>query len=835
MSTTQQPSSERTSSTDEFPPNPVAEAFRRWGYLMASIDPFDRIKPYEHPDITDAMASGDANDVARYREVYCSSLGVEFMHLVDRDQQRWIRDAMEAGMPEVDRDYVLSRLMDSELFERFMHSRYVGSKRFSSDGVAGIVPLMDSILETAASRGAEFLYLAMSHRGRLNVMKNIVNIPGASVFTDMEDVDPRSVLGAGDVKYHFGAMGSYTTHSGGKVEVHLSTNPSHLEAVNPVVMGRTRARQERRGDGGREAMLPVTLHGDAAFAGQGIVSETLNFADVDDYTVGGTIQVIVNNLIGFTAEPQCLHSTRYASDAARRLSVPIIHVNGEDPDAVWWAGQIAADFRYEFGTDVVVDLIGYRRYGHSEIEDPTTTQPQLYGDIKAHPMLWEIYGEKIGKTEAELETLKKDKMDDLSEQQQQGRSSSTRPTYWKLPDFWGNYYGGLYEESFEVPTAIEPDRVSELTELVTQWPDNFAIHPKIKRLMEQRREMGDGDRPVDWGMAESLALASLLDEGMKIRLTGQDVRRGTFNHRHASLVDIKNGSRFEPLSHLHEDQGEFTVTDSPLSEAGALGFEYGFSREYPDGLVIWEAQFGDFANGAQIIIDQYVSAAEDKWKLLSGLVMLLPHGYEGQGPEHSSARIERFLQLAAQDNIQVFQLSTSGQYFHALRRHALRKWRKPAVFFMPKSMLRAEPACSSAEWLSEGEFQVVVPDLEITDPAAVSKIIVCSGKIVHELRSERRKREAWDRAIITIEQLYPFPEKQLAAIFKSMPDARKIIWLQEEPANMGPLTFVKPRLRPIAGDRHITTIKRYESASPATGSAKAHVLEQQALINLAFV
>jgi 2-oxoglutarate dehydrogenase E1 component len=811
--------------------DPLADAFRRWGYLAASLDPLERIVPYVHPDLEAAMAGAKKDDVEHWQSIYTGCLGVEFMHMVEPDRVDWVREMVERGMPETDERWILARLMESELFERFLHARYVGSKRFSIDGVAGLIILLDSILDFGAESGAEFLYLGMSHRGRINIMKNIVNIPSENIFASMEDVDPRSVLGAGDVKYHMGATGRYRTHGGKSVEVHLSTNPSHLESVDAVVMGRTRARQDRWGEDGTVKYLPVTCHGDAAFAGQGITSETLNFADLPDYTVGGTVQVIVNNLVGFTAQPRSLHSTRFASDAAKRLSIPIIHVNGEAPRAIWWAGKIATEFRHKFHTDVVVDIIGYRRYGHSEVEDPTLTQPLLYEKIKDRKMLWEIFAERIGESKEIVEQMRQEVMSRLSEHQEIGRAKEKRPTFWELPDFWGKYYGGLYDRKFDLETGVDLARLKEIGERITTVPEDFHLHPKIRKLLQQRSDMVAGKRKVDWGMAEALAFGSVLWDGVQVRLTGQDSRRGTFNHRHAVLIDVETSGEYVPLRHLHAGQGRFTVVDSPLSEAAALGFEYGYSRECPDGLVIWEAQFGDFANGAQIIVDQFLSAAEDKWKLLSGIVLLLPHGYEGQGPEHSSARIERFLELAAEDNMQICQPSTSAQYYRLLRQQSLLHWTKPLVLFMPKSMLRAEPACSPVSDFTKGRFQPVIPDDETTNANA---ILLCSGKIAHELRAERKRRNVSDRAIVTIEQFYPFRDDLLADAIDRYGRDSKILWVQEEPSNMGALEFLRPKLKTVVGNRYVTSVKRYESSGPATGSAKAHKLEQQTLMNLAF-
>jgi 2-oxoglutarate dehydrogenase E1 component len=815
----------------ELAPDPVADAYRRWGYLQANLDPLARIAPYEHPDITDARALGSRDDQHKWQSIYCGSVGFEFMHMVQRERVEWMREMIEAGPTPVDSRWVLQRLMEVELFERFLHLKYVGSKRFSIEGVAALIPLLDSVLDAGGAHGADHLYIAMSHRGRLNVMKEIVNLPIEDVFAGIEDVDARSVLGAGDVKYHIGATGRYTTRSGQDIEVHLTSNPSHLEAVDSVVMGRARARQERWGAEGITRILPVTLHGDAAFAGQGITSETLNMADLAGYTVAGTIHIIVNNLIGFTAEPASLQSTRFSSDAAKRLNIPILHVNAEDPEAVWWAGRIAAEFRYRFRDDVLIDLIGFRRYGHSEVEDPTVTQPLLYDKIAKHPQAWEVFAQSLALDANTVEEMKQKATAGLSESHEKGRAYQKRPVFWKLPKFWGKYQGGDYDPAYEVPTSLDMDRLRAIAGRLTHVPDGFNIHPKIAKLLQQRAEMAAGTRRVDWGMAEALALGSLVTDNMPVRLTGQDSRRGTFNHRHAALIDTKTGGDYVPLAHIAENQAPFVAIDSPLTEAAALGFEYGYSREFPDALVLWEAQFGDFANGAQIIIDQFVCAGEDKWNLLTGMVMLLPHGSEGQGPEHSSARPERFLQLAAQDNIQVAQPSTAGNYFHLLRRQALRTWRKPLIVMTPKSILRAEPACSPVEELANGSFRSVIADDEAQN---VRGIILCTGKIAHELRAERAARGAMDRAIVTIEQLYPFPADALREALSRYPSDAKITWVQEEPANMGALSFVRHRIKEASGGRYVTSVKRFESASPATGSAKAHALEQKALIKLAF-
>lgn len=812
--------------------DPLASAFRRWGYLAADLDALGRLEPYEHADITDAVRGARKSDVDRWRRIYCGPVGVEFMHLIDRDRAIWIAERMEAQATLDNQELILWRLATAELFERFLHARYVGSKRYSLEGVAGIIPLMDSILETFAELDGEYVVVAMSHRGRLNVLANVVGISGDELFAGLEDMDPKSVLGSGDVKYHLGATGVYKTRFNKSIRVHLVSNPSHLEAVDPVVMGRVRAKQDRMSGKGVEKILSLTLHGDAAFAGQGITAETLNLADLDGYSVGGTIHVIVNNLIGFTADYPLLHSSRFSSDLGKRLSIPIIHVNGEDPEALIHAGRMAMEYRKEFRQDVVVDVIGYRRYGHSEVEDPSTTQPLLYERIKDRPMLWELYAEGLNKGTEPLEQMREEIWTRLADEQDAGRKRSDRPLMRTLPPYWDPYIGEYYDPSFEVETGLSHERLREIGKRLTSVPDDLHVHPKIQRLFEQRRKMVDGKHPVDWGMAEGLAFGSVLWDGMPVRLAGEDSRRGTFNQRQAVVVDTKTGREYVPMTHLRTGQGNFTVIDTPLSEAAALGFEYGYSRDYPDALVCWEAQFGDFANGAQTIIDQFIAAGEDKWRLLSGLVLLLPHGFEGQGPEHSSARLERFLQLAAEDNIQVAQPSRSCHYFHLLRRQALTRWRKPLILFTPKSLLRAPRASSAIEsFTTDGCF---APVSSAGAAGNAERVLICSGKIAHELEAELERRGDSKTTIITLVQLYPFPQKAVEQEIQKHPSARKVVWVQEEPANMGALAYVRPRLQRLVGNRHVTTVKRSESASPATGSAKAHALEQAALIRLAF-
>jgi 2-oxoglutarate dehydrogenase E1 component len=764
----------------------IWDAFRRWGYLQANLDPLGDMAPVAMPELE---ASGPDADAAR--QFYCGTIGVEFMHIPEREKRQWIQQRMEAEVetPEADRERILDWLVRAEIFEQVLQTRYLGTKRYSLEVVG---------------RGA------------------------AEVFARFEDVDPRSVLGGGDVKYHMGATGSFETAGSKKVGIHLVSNPSHLDAVDPVAIGRTRAKQERRGDAGLQQVVPVVMHGDAAFAGQGIWAETLNMAGVEGFTVGGSVHIIVNNLIGFTTIPRDSHSSRFSSDLAKRLPIPVFHVNAEDPEAVARVGRMAIEYRYAFGTPVVVDLIGYRRHGHSEVDDPTITQPLRYRKIEAHPPLWQIYAEKIGvdaqpivdRVRAELDVAQKSALE-----------LEKNPPMRKLPPYWDPYRGGRYDASLEVNTGVAQEELAVVGEALTRYPDGFHIHPKVKKLLEQRQEMAQGKRPIDYGMAEALAFGTLLKQRVPVRLSGQDSRRGTFNQRHAALIDIETEEEYVPLQHVGHGEAWFEAINSTLSEASVLGFEYGFSRDFPEALVLWEAQFGDFANGAQIVIDQFISAGEDKWNLLSGVVLLLPHGYEGQGPEHSSARMERFLQLAARDNIQICQPSTAAQYFHLLRRQALRAWRKPLVVFTPKSMLRNPVASSSLADLTAPRFQNVIPD---AGDGSARRVLLCTGKIGHELVAERKRRKDTSTAIIFLEQLYPFPEADLSAEMDRHANARDFVWVQEEPANMGALAFLLPRLERLARGRGVLSIKRSASASPATGSHKAHEMEQRTLLTLAF-
>jgi 2-oxoglutarate dehydrogenase E1 component len=820
------------------------DLFRRWGYLQASLDPLGQILPPQPFPVSDAPDENSA-DTKEARRIYSSSIGAEFMHIPSAEKRAWIQQRLESAdtTPTIAPARILTDLLRADLFEQVIQQRYLGTKRFSLEGLTVLIPFLDQLFTTAAELGVNRSIFTMSHRGRLNVMVNTIGRASRDIFTRFEDVDPRSTLGGGDVKYHIGATGDFLTATGKTVHLHLASNPSHLEAANPVIMGRTRSYQERLAKNrstaeylqARRQVLPMIIHGDAAFAGQGITAEALNLATLHGYNIGGTIQVIVNNLLGFTALPGESNSSSFSSDLAKRLPIPIFHVNAEDPQAVVRIAALAAEYRDTFQSDVVVDLIGYRRHGHSEVDDPTVTQPLRYAKIKDHPPLSQLYAKQIG---VDLTAELADSQAKFLEEQKAATRANRKTRLFDIRDYWAPYYGGALRSDDTPRTGLDTAEITSLTKALTTTPEGFHIHPKVAKLLEQRVEMGTGKKPLDYGMAELLAYASLLKSGTPVRLTGQDSQRGTFNQRHSVFIDIETETRFSPLASIAPQQGRWSVYNSMLSEAACLGFEYGFSRDYPEALVLWEAQFGDFANGAQIIIDQFLSAGEAKWGLLSGLVMLLPHGYEGQGPEHSSARIERYLQLAAQDNIQIAQPSTAAQYFHLLRRQALRKWRKPLIVFTPKSMLRHPDAMSPASDLTLDAFQNVLPDNEVTNP---HRLLVCTGKIGHNLRVERDKRklskdhDPQDQsvAIIFLEQLYPFPEAELQAALDQHPSATEIVWVQEEPANMGALSYVQPHLKRLAGDRATLSVKRTAAASPATGSAKAHALEEKTLIDLA--
>jgi 2-oxoglutarate dehydrogenase E1 component len=843
----------------------LVNAFRSRGHLESDLDPLGLTKLEPHPeldprtygfteaDLDRTVPPGFFNGAGeltlrellrRCRTTYCRTIGVEFMHLSPPQRKQWLFERMESSLnyASLDRDTklaILDRLARAEFLERFVHNKYIGTKRFSLEGGETLVPLLDLAFEHAGRLGMVEVVMGMAHRGRLNVLAHTLGKRPREIFAEFEDIDPHSTLGSGDVKYHLGYSSDHTTRAGHKLHLSLTFNPSHLEAVDPIVTGRVRAKQRRIRDFDHEKVLGILIHGDAAFAGQGLVGETLNLSEIRGYRTGGTLHIIVNNQIGFTASPLESRSTPYATDVAKMLQCPIFHVNGEDPEAVAHVVKLAMEYRHSFRCDVVIDMYCYRKYGHNESDEPAFTQPLMYQRIEQKEPLPKMYAERLiaegVTTRADVDAMLQKIHDELEVELASAKKATSRPQIFHGQGVWAGYRGGPDASVPEVDTGIGRETLEKLGEMVTRLPEGFTPHPKIARLFETRRKMSKGEVPVDWGMGEILAFGSILLEGTLVRLSGQDSCRGTFSQRHAVVVDIKTGDEYMPLSHMTPDQAECRLFDSPLSEAAVLGFEYGYSLDWPDGLVAWEAQFGDFVNGAQVIIDQFLASAEDKWKRLSGLTLLLPHGYEGQGPEHSSARFERFLQLAAEDNIQVCNPTTPAQYYHLLRRQVVRKWRKPLIVLTPKSLLRLPAATSPIEELATGRFQRILGDEAGLNPAEVKRIFLCSGKVYYDLAEERKKRNDRSVAILRLEMLYPWSEQIVSAALEPyMATAREVVWVQEEPANMGAFTFVDPRIRRLIGKCEFRAVMRVESASPATGSSKAHAIEQRALLDEAF-
>jgi 2-oxoglutarate dehydrogenase E1 component len=776
--------------------------------------------------------------IAHLTETYCRSIGVEYTHIEEPAMRQWLQDQMEysANHAKLDRDdlvRVLTKLTDAEIFEQFIHRNYVGAKRFSLEGAESMIALLDLLIEEAGSHGAQEVVLGMAHRGRLNVLVNIMGKNVREIFAAFDDKQPERFLGAGDVKYHLGYSSDRITASGNTVHLSLAFNPSHLEWVNPVVEGRVRAKQDRAK---RNGVVPLLIHGDAAFMGQGVVPETLNLAGLEGYTTGGTIHVVVNNQIGFTTNPEDSRSTRYCTDITRMMKVPVFHVNGEDPEAVIQVTRLATEYRQRFGKDVVIDMYCYRKYGHNEGDEPTFTQPIMYALIKKKPSVRQTYVERL----VDAGQITRVRADEIEQERkavlEQAYTEAKQGDFLRKPSamggVWTPYFGGPDRLVPDTPTAVPKERLMQLLADLTTIPPDFHANPKALKVIEQRRERAVSHGTLIWETAEHLAFATLLAEGKPVRLSGQDARRGTFSHRHAVLFDTETGERYTPLSNL-AGAAQFEVWDSPLSEAGVLGFEYGYSLDRPEGLVIWEAQFGDFANSAQVIIDQFIVSAEDKWLRLSGLVLLLPHGYEGQGPEHSSARMERFLQMSAEDNIQVCNLSTPANLFHALRRQVIRPWRKPLVIFTPKSLLRHPEAHSTFDELATGSFRRVITDPSV-DPQAVTKVLLCTGKVYYDLEAARKKQGRTDVAILRLEQIYPLSDAIIQAL-APFRDGTPLVWVQEEPRNSGPWYFLNSNLRNHIGERlPLGVVSRAASASPATGSKASHELEQKLVIEQAF-
>jgi 2-oxoglutarate dehydrogenase E1 component len=686
----------------------------------------------------------------------------------------------------------------------------------------------------------EEIVIGMAHRGRLNILANILGKKHGEIFAEFEDKNAQELLGRGDVKYHLGYSSDREVRGGHKVHLSLAFNPSHLEWVNTVVEGRVRAKQDREGrDPERKKVTPVLIHGDAAFAGQGLVAECLNLANLEGYRTGGTIHIVINNQVGFTTNPDDGRSTPYSTDVVRMLRVPVFHVNSDDPEAVIWTVQLAVEYRQRFQQDVVIDLVCYRKYGHNEGDEPSFTQPKMYEVIHAKPPPRAIYASALVERgelqQNEADALVAQTSQRLEEELEITRKTGAKRNLSAMAGLWSRYRGGPESQTPDVPTAVPLEKLRELVRAIGTTPASFTPHEKIAKLLADRRKLAEPGNellPFDWGMGEHLAYASLLDEGAPIRFSGQDSRRGTFSHRHAVLVDVKDGKRYTPLNGIRQGQAKLDIYDSPLSEAGVVGFDYGFSLDAPDWLVVWEAQFGDFVNAAQVVIDQFISSAEDKWMRLSGIVMLLPHGFEGAGPEHSSARLERFLSLCAEDNMQVCNLTTPGQFFHAIRRQVKKPWRKPLIIMTPKSLLRAKAAVSTLRDLSDGTFQRVIPDAQVAAKKA-RKVLLCTGKVYFDLLAAKEQKKAHDVGLVRVEQLYPLPEAELLSALAPYKDGTEVVWVQEEPFNMGAWYFLQARWPKALQRLKLSVVCRPESASPATGSEASHKYEQQLLMDQA--
>ncbi|HEX9995981.1 MAG TPA: 2-oxoglutarate dehydrogenase E1 component [Abditibacterium sp.] len=839
--------------------------YRVRGHLLADLDPLGftpvpdipELQPefygFTEQDMERTFACDKSIDpsgmlplrelIARLKNTYSRTIGVQFTHIDDIDARNWLQQRMESTQNRLELSRkeqirILTRLTDAVAFEEFIRRKFTGAKSFSLEGAESLLPLLDLAIEEAGEQGVQEIVMGMAHRGRLNVLANIIGKSAREIFREFEDKDPDLHVGGGDVKYHLGYVNDWQTSSGRKVHLALCFNPSHLEFVNTVAMGRLRAKQDRIEDNLRERGFCILIHGDAAFAGEGVVQETLNLSQLPGYTVGGTLHVIINNQIGFTTGPSEARSSHYCTDVAKMLQIPIFHVNGEDPEAVAATVKMAMDFRREFARDAVIDMYGYRKLGHNEGDEPAFTQPLIYAAIAKRKPVREAYLDRLlklgGVTREEADAIAERRRQQLETELSEAHSEDyVAPN--RVRRTHGGYIGGLESEAPDIATGVPKERLSMLLEQLVKVPDDFHPHPKITRILKARSQMAKGEAPLDWAAGEALAFATLATEGVPIRLTGQDSERGTFSHRHAVLHDVENDAEYTPLLGLSREQARIEIHNSPLSEIGVLGFEYGYSLDFLGGLCIWEAQFGDFWNTAQVIVDQFIVSAEDKWQHLSGLVMLLPHGYEGAGPEHSSARPERFLLMGAEDNIQVCYPTTPAQMFHLMRRQVLRKWRKPLVVMSPKSLLRHLECISSLEDFEIGTFQRVLPDTGGRVGPDVKKVLLCTGKIYYELDKEREARQANDVAILRVEQLYPLAQAELEKALESYAPGTKVVWVQEEPENMGAWRHFEYAYRAFLNNKfEFSGSMRPRSASPATGSASSHKKEQQELIDAAF-
>ena len=857
----------RAATTDSIRAIMLIRAFRINGHLLAKLDPLNLQEGDVHPELNPktygfkdddwdrpifidnvlGMESATLRQIMEIvKETYCGSIGIEFMHVQDPAQKAWIQERIESIRNTTEftkrgKKAIYERLVGAETFEQFLHKKYAGTKRFGLDGSESVVPAIEQILKRGSQLGMKEVVIAMAHRGRLNLLYNILNKPFRAIISEFlgNQANPEEAGGSGDVKYHMGASAD-REFDGNNVHLSLQPNPSHLEVVAPVVIGRVRAKQNQHNDtNDRLSVLGIVLHGDAAFAGQGVVAETFDFSGLRGYRTGGTIHIVVNNQIGFTTSPNYSRSSPYCTDVAKMVMAPIMHINGDDPEAVIHASRIATEFRQKFACDVVLDIISYRRYGHNEGDEPAFTQPIMYKKIGSHDSISTIYGKKLVNEGILTDQEAKDEVDNhnkfLEKEFQAGANYKPNKADW-LEGQWANLRAA-HGDDRRGETSVSTDDLKLIGNAITTIPENIQVNKKLARIVEARKKAIDTGEGIDWSTAEHLAFGSLLLEGHPVRLSGQDSCRGTFSQRHAVFVDQVKEERYTPLNNIKENQENFEVIDSPLSEASVLGFEYGYSLTEPTALVMWEAQFGDFANGAQVIVDQFISSGEAKWLRMSGLVMLLPHGYEGQGPEHSSARLERYLQLCGEDNMQVLNCSTPANYFHALRRQLKRDFRKPLIIMTPKSLLRNKMCVSKLSDMAEQTaFRRVIkdPDLNLKDKN-IKKVIICSGKVFYNLYEEREKRKLENVKILRLEQIYPFPHRTLKEELSKTPDA-EVVWCQEEPKNMGSWFFVDRKIEDVlmsykAKFLRPTYAGREEAASPATGSLSRHNKEQADLVN----
>ena len=836
------------------------------GHLHCDLDPLGLERPVPHTELDPASYGFTENDrdrpihihnlgyeqanlrqiVDALRKTYCGTVGVEYMHITSTEEKAWIQDRIEGDRNQTDftrrgKATILERLCEAEAFERFLHLRHPGTKRFGLDGSEAVIPALEQILKRGSQIGVEEVVIGMPHRGRLNVLAHVMSKPYAAIFAEFQGMSykPDEVGGSGDVKYHLGASAD-RDFDGVNVHLSLAANPSHLEAVDPVVVGKVRAKQRQRGDHERRRVLGILMHGDAAFAGQGIVAETFGLSDIAGYRTGGTIHIVINNQIGFTTRPGATRASRYPTEIAKSVQAPIFHVNGDDVEAVIHVTRVATEFRDTFRKDVVVDIWTYRRFGHNESDDPAFTQPLMYEAIAAHPTVAAVYGNRLVAegtlTREQVDALTASCRRKLEDAFEASKTYKPNKADW-LEGEWASITTAPSLEERRGKTDIASETLAKIGRALTTVPDDFNLNPKLQRLLNARRAMFDSGEGIDWATAEAVAFGSALIEGHVVRLSGQDCQRGTFSQRHAAFIDQRTEATYTPLAHIGEGQARFVVRDSPLAEASVLGFEYGMTLSDPNTLVLWEAQFGDFANGAQFIIDQFIASGETKWLRMSGLVMLLPHGYEGQGPEHSSARLERYLQLCGEDNIQVCNITSPANYCHALRRQIRRSFRKPLIVMTPKSLLRHRRCVSALSDFGPGtSFRRVLPEpgLPVAD-GDVRRVVLCSGKVFYDLLAAREARGLDDIALVRIEQLYPFPQISLGAELARYPDA-EIVWCQEEPRNMGAWSYIDRRIEDLLTTRRTTAgrprfVGRPEAASPATGLNARHAREQTALVH----